>query len=84
MWGWLTAIVQGIVTPLLTWWATYEQGKNAQKLEDAQATLAQQQAVADAHAAAGNVTVDADWLRRDSIPPPAAGSDPSVPPGAPR
>ena len=49
MWEWLVkGIVAGIVTPLLSWWATYRQGERAQQVRDLEGTLAKEHAVDDA------------------------------------
>ena len=51
MWGWLQAIVQGIVQPLIEAWQQYQHGRVAQQRDDTKATLeverAMDQAVED-------------------------------------
>ena len=65
MWGWLSAIVRGIVEPLIASWQQYQHGRAAQQRDDLQATVEVERAMEQAVQTdrASRVDMDADVLR---------------------
>ena len=71
MWGWLGAIVKGLAGAFFQWWATYEQGRQAQRVKDLEASLRLQQQVDEA-ARGPEHRIDLEWLYRGSRGDPPA------------
>lgn len=67
MWGWLSAIIQGIVQPLVTSWQQFQHGKSAQQRDDLQATVEVEREIRDALDAdrADRKPIDLDLVRRE-------------------
>ena len=77
-WGWLTALIKGIVGPLLQWLQTYEQGRNAEQAKSAQEAAKQSAEIADAQTRVVPIVVDDAWLMHGSNPPKKTPTEPSA------
>ena len=81
----ITGVVKGLIEPLIQWWSTYYQGRNAQKADDLEASLRKLEEVVDAVSKVrpGEYYVDpytGRVCRRDPDPPPGvpSGSKPNT------
>lgn len=81
MWGALAAVVKGLAGAFFQWWAAYDQGRQAQRAKDLEASLAMQQRVDEA-ARVPERRIDVEWLYRGSRGDPPAPRPPAADPPA--
>lgn len=65
MWGALAAVVKGLAGAFFQWYATYDQGRQAQRTKNLEASLQLQQKVDEA-AHGPERRIDLEWLQRGS------------------
>jgi hypothetical protein len=88
MWGWLTAIVQGLVRglwePLMARWAAEKAGREQQRAADLEVARSQERAVQEAveKVRREHPMVDDEWLRAGE-PPSGRVNLPAPPPAPP-
>lgn len=63
MWGWLAAIVRGIIEPIVSAWQAFQHGRTSQQRDDALAAQKKLEAINEAHDRVNHPVVSSDWLR---------------------
>lgn len=80
MWAWLTAIIRGIVEPLIASYQTYQRGRATQQRDDAIAAQRQLEELNDARGHVKHPVVNAEWLRHGNNQAPVDNGSPAPKP----